>query len=105
MLDQVNTEVYCFSYFVAKPIHRENLINALLALINPTRSETGCLQYELLIDNENPNFLIMLEKFTSQTALDEHEQQPYIKYFVENEMELYCEKVSWHLASVIRGPA
>jgi quinol monooxygenase YgiN len=94
-------EVYCLSYFYAKPEHRENLINSLLKLVEPTQAEKGCLQYELLLDNEKPNFLIMLEKFTNQQALDEHEQQPYVKYFVDHQMNQFCEKVTWNVASEI----
>lgn len=39
----------------------------------------------------------MLEKFKSLQALTFHENQPYIKYFVENEMNQYCEKVTWNV--------
>ncbi len=102
MSHEMTTEVYCLSYFHAKPEYRTALIDALLKLIEPTRAEQHCLQYELLLDNDNPNFLIMLEKFTTQQALDEHEQQPYIKHFVDHEMEQYCEKITWNVAREIR---
>jgi quinol monooxygenase YgiN len=88
--------VVCLSYFRAKPQYRDELIQALLNLIEPTRAEPGCLQYDLLLDKENPNFLIMAEKFDSQKALDDHEQQPYIKHFVEHFMSQYCEEVTWN---------
>ena len=38
----------------------------------------------------------MVEKFASQRAFDEHENQPYIQKFITEEMNLYCEKVWWH---------
>lgn len=90
--------VYCLSYFHAKKEYRQELINSLTELIPHTRAEKGCLQYELLIDFENLNFIIMLEKFINQKALNEHEKQPYINHFVEKEMLLYCEKVTWNVA-------
>lgn len=93
--------IYCFSYFLAKPGSRDELIKALTKLIEPTHHEPGCLQYELLADTENTHFLIMLEKFADQKALDLHEQQTYIKAFVENEMNLLCEHVSWNVAKQI----
>lgn len=98
MVNKTGAEVYCLSYFHARQEHREDLINALSKLIEPTRAEKGCLQYELLLDNKNPDFMIMLEKFTTLEALNNHEQKPYIKYFVENQMQQYCEKVSWNVA-------
>lgn len=98
----LSNATWCLSYFEAKEQYRKALIEALLKLIEPTRAEAGCLQYELVIDNENPNFLIMVEKFISQTALDEHEKQPYIKYFVENEMDKYCHKVTWNVGKEIK---
>lgn len=94
--------IFCFSYFWAKHEYREQLIIALTKLIKPTRAEIGCLQYTLLLDTENPNLLIMLEEFTDQAAFDAHEDQPYIKFFVEHEMNDYCERVSWHVAKIIK---
>jgi quinol monooxygenase YgiN len=90
--------IYCFSYFQAKDNYREQLITALQQLIAPTRLEEGCLEYELLTDINDPNLLIMFEKFVSPQALAEHEEQPYIKSFVASAMERFCEKVSWHEA-------
>lgn len=98
-----SNEIYCLSYFLAKQEHRDSLIESLNKLIEPTRAEKGCLQYELLLDIENPNFIIMLEKFASQQALNDHEQKAYIKYFVENEMWQYCENVTWNVAREIRN--
>jgi quinol monooxygenase YgiN len=86
---------------LAKPGARDELIKALTKLVEPTRLEPGCLQYELLADTENTHFFIMLEKFADQKALELHEEQPYIKHFVENEMNLLCEQVSWNVAKQI----
>jgi len=93
--------IYCLSYFTAKPSRTDELIAALIQLINPTRSEDGCLLYELAIDKSNQCFLIMIEKFINAEALAIHEEQPYIKNFVENVMDKLCEKVAWHEANVI----
>ena len=101
MSGTLSKAVWCLSYFDAKKEYRDQLIAALLKLIEPTRAELGCLQYELIVDNENPDFLIMVEKFVDQKALDHHEQQSYIKYFVENEMDRYCNKVTWNVGKEI----
>ncbi len=93
--------VICLSYFQAKPEYQKALISELLKLIEPTRKEPGCLLYELLIDNEDPNFLIMSEKFVDEEALASHEKQPYVIAFVEGPMAEMCEKVSWNVAREI----
>lgn len=103
MKELLSTEVYCFSYFIAKKECRDLLINALLSLINPTRAEKGCISYELLVDGQNPNLFVMFERFATQQALDEHEQQPYILNFVNNQMYQYCENVSWNVTRKINS--
>ena len=95
--------ILCLSYFQAKPEHRNEFIQELLNLVEPTRSEPGCIHYELFLDNDDPNFLIMSEKFINQKALDEHEQKPYITRFVEGPMITYCEKVTWNVAREIKN--
>ncbi|OGT30719.1 MAG: hypothetical protein A3E87_07100 [Gammaproteobacteria bacterium RIFCSPHIGHO2_12_FULL_35_23] len=102
-MPKTTEEVYCFSYFKAKPEFREKLIAALLKLITPTRQEPGCLLYELLISQEDSNFLIMTEKFINEQALAEHEKHTYIKNFIENEMAHYCQVVTWHVAKALKS--
>jgi quinol monooxygenase YgiN len=94
--------VVCLSYFLAKPQYKKALIAELFKLIAPTRSEKGCLAYELLIDNEDPHFLIMSEKFVDEEALAFHERQPYVVAFVEGPMAEMCQKVTWNVAREIQ---
>lgn len=37
-----------------------------------TNQEAGCISFELLQSNENPNQFTMIEKYQDQTALDAH---------------------------------
>jgi quinol monooxygenase YgiN len=66
----------------AVPGHEESLAGQLLALVAPTRKETGCLVYELHRDPQNPGKFMFYERFASQAALDEHLASPYFKSFV-----------------------
>ncbi|WP_423063543.1 putative quinol monooxygenase [Candidiatus Paracoxiella cheracis] len=93
--------IYYLSYFTAKPNCTDELISALMKLINPTRSEDGCLLYELAIDKSNQRVLIMIEKFINAEALAIHAEQSYIKNFMENVMDKLCEKVAWHEVNLI----
>ena len=88
--------VFCVEYFYAKAGYREQLIESLLKLVEPTRSEPGCLQYDLIQDNKDPNLIILLVKFTDKNTMAKHESQDFIKQFAENEMKHYCEKLIWN---------
>ena len=60
----------------------EKLADQLRALVAPTRSEAGCLAYELHRDPQNPGKFMFYERFKSQAALDEHLASAHFKSFV-----------------------
>ncbi|MCX7603217.1 MAG: antibiotic biosynthesis monooxygenase [Bryobacteraceae bacterium] len=64
---------------VAKPGCEERLRQELLALIEPTRAEEGCLQYDLHVSTENPGHFLFFENWTSREALDRHLATPHLK--------------------------
>ena len=96
MTFKIGDAVFCIEYFYAKTGFREKLVESLSELIEPTRAENGCLQYDLLQDNKDENLIILLVKFIDQKSMTQHEQQPYIKHFSEIEMPKYCEKLNWN---------
>ena len=65
----------------AKSGKRDELRQELLALIDPTRSEAGNLDYVLFELRDEPGTFYMREAFTSQAALDEHFAAPYLQAF------------------------
>lgn len=92
----LNENAYCIEYFYAKSGFKEKLIESLLNLVKLTKTEEGCLQYELIQDNNNADLIILLVKFETQEQMKKHENQNYIKVFAENEMQQYCEKFVWN---------
>lgn len=84
--------ITCIAAFTAKPDQIDNLKAALLALIEPTRSEEGCISYALHQAIDNPAKLTMLEKFKDQNAFDFHSAQPYLKALV-NQLDLLVDSV------------
>jgi len=87
--------IVCISYFQAKPQFKNALINALLQLTKQTLTEPGCLQYDLILDEQNSQNLILIEKFTDPEAFEKHANASYIREFTETVMDEYCEKVWW----------
>jgi len=53
------------------------------ALVGPTRSEAGCLNYDLHQGMGDPSLLIFYENWRSQQDLEEHLKKPYIKEWFE----------------------
>ena len=58
--------------FVGHPEKRDELIGVLERLVEPTRLERGCRQYELLRGTGEPTLLTFVEEWESDAALDEH---------------------------------
>ncbi len=73
-----STIVTVVASFTAKESQIENLKNALMALIVPTRQEDGCISYDLQQSIETPAKFTMLEEYQNQSALDYHNGQPYL---------------------------
>jgi len=61
----------------------EDVAAALTALLVPTRQETGCLEYQLHRDPENPLKFLFYERFANQAALDAHIASPHFQAFVK----------------------
>ncbi len=101
MSNNLGTAAYCVEYFYAKPGCRDQLAAGLLKLINPTKAEEGCLQYDLLRDNKDPNLIILLVKFSNEETMKAHENNNFIQEFAEGIMKQYCERFTWNDAREI----
>jgi len=66
----------------AKPGQEALLAQALRELSAPSRSESGCIQYDVCCVREDPATLLVLEEWASQAALDEHMQTPHFQAFL-----------------------
>ncbi len=62
----------------AKPEYVTVVENALRDMLEPTRAEQGCLQYELNRDLDNPTRMIMIERWTNEAALERHTTTPHM---------------------------
>lgn len=61
---------------VAKSFVQEDKLNEVIELykelVELTRKEKGCINYELCQDEKDPTILTMIEEWESREALDEH---------------------------------
>ncbi len=74
----------------------------LMKLVTPTRSEPGCIVYDLYQDADSNAHFMFYECWKSKKDLDEHLQKPYIKAFMEAADEMLEEPVKvslWEMLS------
>ena len=91
------------AHIKAKKGLEENLRKELLALIEPTRSETGCITYDLYQDQEDKSFFMFYESWRKKSDLEQHLQKPYIKRFMDKADELFVEPVTISLWERVGG--
>ena len=91
------------AHIKAKKGLEENLRKELLALIEPTRSETGCITYDLYQDQEDKSFFMFYESWKKKSDLEQHLQKPYIKRFMDKADELLVEPVTISLWERVGG--
>jgi len=56
----------------------------LLKLIEPSRKEKGCLQYDLHQDNKNPEIFTFFEKWETQDLWNNHMNNDHLKAYVKD---------------------
>lgn len=63
----------------AKPGAEEELRNLLISVVEPTRREEGCIQYDLHVSTSEPGRFFFYENWTDADALKRHSGSDHIK--------------------------
>ena len=74
-----------------KPGMEEKAKQEILSLVGPTRSEAGCINYDLHQSTENKSLFMFYENWVSKKDLDEHLAMPYMKSHMEKASEIFAE--------------
>jgi quinol monooxygenase YgiN len=69
------------AYMKAKPGKEDELRQALTALIEPTRAESGYVNYDLHESVEQPGLFFFYENWESPEHLDAHLETPHLVDF------------------------
>lgn len=75
----MTTNIRVVARIVALPETVEPLKSVLIALIEPTRQEEGCITYELLQNCDNPTDFTFVEEWKSQELLNAHLASAHIQ--------------------------
>ena len=81
------TQIVFDVHFEAAPGREKELEQVLLALREVSRSEPGCLTYELSRDPEHPAKFLLYEKFRDSDAHAAHLAAPHFQRF-----QKFCEE-------------
>jgi quinol monooxygenase YgiN len=76
---------------VAKPGKEQELRQQLLSMVEPTRQEEGCIQYDLHESDEHPGRFVFFENWTGADALERHFATPHLQGFIARMDELLAE--------------
>ena len=86
------------AFFAAKPGMGEVLGVRLLALVEPTRSELGCLRYDIHRSDEDEDSWFVYENWATQDDFDAHMRTPYVQSFMAALPDLCTDGVTIHTA-------
>jgi len=73
-----STTVRVIALFKAKEGKEEELKTLLSGLTGPTRSENGCISYELIQQRDDPTSLAMVEEWQSPETLKVHSKSEHL---------------------------
>lgn len=77
----------------AKSGHSEELGSRLKALVEPTRSEVGNIDYRLHRATKDDDTWMLYENWCSKEALEAHFEAPYLKDFLKNAPSLLANEM------------
>ncbi|WP_405205710.1 putative quinol monooxygenase [Aquimarina sp. LLG6339-5] len=68
---------------LAKEEKRDLVKSELLKLIDITRAEKGCINYDLHQDNDNPNLFLFYENWESRALWQEHMNNDHLAAYMK----------------------
>ena len=75
--------VVVFAQIQAKPGHESVLREELMGMVEATRAEEGCLQYDLHQSTEDPRLFLFYEVWATESHLLGHLETPHITRIME----------------------
>ena len=69
----------CIAKITAQEAHKTTVKLALQQLLAPTREETGCINYDMHLDNSADNIFVFHENWATEADLDTHLASNHVK--------------------------
>jgi quinol monooxygenase YgiN len=77
----------------AKEESTETVKSELLKLVEPTRKEAGCIEYQLYQDIEEPSVFVFYENWESAAELEKHKNTDHYKSYTATIAGIIKERV------------
>ena len=90
---------------VARPEVREEVFKILVAMVAPTRAETGNISYDFHCDRDDINSFVFYENFVDDAALNLHIKMPYIETIFERTKDLLARPVEIRYLTLLHDRA
>jgi quinol monooxygenase YgiN len=87
-----------------KPETLQQVKQGLLEILTDTRTEAGCINYDLHQSNDDPCVFLLYENWLTGAALDAHLQTPHVQTFLSKAETLTAEPVDICRYTMIRKP-
>ena len=98
-------KVTVLARFKAKKGFEEELKQAIMSCVKPTRAEAGCINYDLHNLAEDKGVLMLYENWVSKKDLDVHLEMPYLRELKAKAEKLCSEPIEITLWEMISKPA
>ena len=97
-------KVTVLARFKAREGLEEKAKQEIMARVAPTRSEAGCINYDLHQSSDDKRMLMLYENWVSKQALDEHLQMPYLQSLIAAADDLFSEPIEITLWEMVSEP-
>lgn len=88
-----NEKVTVVARIKAKSGKEVQVKQELLKLLSTTRTEAGCINYDMHKSRDNKAHFLFYENWTNQEALNKHLETPHLKNFLNQANQLLAEPV------------
>lgn len=93
------------AYLRARPGLELELGTLLLSLVERSRAEPACINYDVHQSDDDPSVFVMYENWTSRAGLDAHFGTPYLKEASAVLPNLLQGPIEMHYLSMRSAPA
>jgi quinol monooxygenase YgiN len=99
------SQLTILAFFRAKPGQTQALGTALSALVDPTRAETECLNYDLHQSLDDADVWLVHENWRSAAGLEAHMRSPHLQAFLSVAPDLVAGDLDIRRFSMTSTPA
>ncbi len=97
----MNGKVTVVARFKAKPGREDDLKKLLLALVVPSRTDEGCISYDLHQGIDERTIFLFYENWRSKELLDKHSATSHVQGFRSQVKDLLAEAPELTLMNLI----